>query len=140
MSQSKKSNTKPNTYVVVSSCPMDDKHDHLRFLGTFADPVAIGPFLTAGSSGNQTFQGEDHIASLAVGESSNTPFGSVTITVTALRTDGRTKAIYCQATGAAQTSKPKGASLTLLRCPVCGDWAEPADDDGHCSYECASGG
>lgn len=138
MSQSKRSS--PNTYVVVSSCPINDKQYNCRFLGAFTDPAAIGPFLTANSSGNQAFQGEDHIASLAVGESNHTPFGSVIIHVTALRTDGRTKTIYVTTVGATQTSKPKDAAITLKRCPICAEWCVPADDDGHCSYECASGG
>ena len=119
----------PNTYVVVSSCAGGD----LRVLGTFADAAAIGPFLAANSSGNQDFS----VSPLGVGETSHMPFGAVT----ALRTDGRTKTIYVTQTGAAQTSKPKEAAvLTLLRCPICMCWAEPADETGHCSYECATGG
>ena len=31
-------------------------------------------------------------------------------------------------------------TVVLEECPVCGIVAQPADDDGHCSYECASGG
>jgi hypothetical protein len=133
-SHSKKSS--PNTYVVVSSYAGAE----LRLLGTFTDAAAIGPYLTANSSGNQAFDGGD-VCSLGVGETCHTPFGAVTVHVTALRTDGRTKTIYVTPSGAAQTSKPKeGAPLILKCCPICVKWAEPADDDDHCSYECASGG
>jgi hypothetical protein len=155
MSQTTKSS--PNIYVVVSRAdPATTSNAYgYQFLGVFTDATAIAPFLTANSSGNQGFDGDwgnqstncvsqqGDVSSLTtVGDHLTTPFGAVTIHITALRTDGRTKTLYVLYNGRVQTTKPKdvNAPLVLKRCPMCAEWCEPADEDGHCSYECASGG
>jgi hypothetical protein len=140
--QTKKSS--PNTYVVVSHVtdPATTSNAYgYQFLGVFADATTIGPFLTNSSSGNQAFDGD--VSSLTtVGDHLSAPFGAVTIHITALRTDGRTKTLYVLYNGRVQTTNPKdvNAPIALQRCPMCSEWCEPADDTGHCSYECASGG
>jgi hypothetical protein len=116
MSQSQKSS--PNTYVVVSRLSSTDPAAGNPYgymlLGVFTDPAAIGPYLTANSSGNQPFAGEEDVASLAVGETNRSTFGEVTIYVTALRTDGRTKTIYVLFNGRAQTTKPVDVHAPLV--------------------------
>lgn len=125
----------PNTYVVISST---DGEDHQLLLVTH-DPATIGPFLTSSSSGNQKFSDG---GVLDAGATTHTPFGAVTIHITALRTDGRTKTLYVVSTGRVHTTNPKEfhCPLVLKRCSMCAKWCEPADDEGHCSYECATGG
>ena len=132
MSQSKN----PNTYVVVSRLSSTDPAAGNPYgymlLGTFADANAIGPFLVANSSGNQPFAGvrcnrtADDVCSLTVGETNRSTFGEVTIYVTALRTDGRTKTIYVLFNGRAQTTKPVDVHAPLVLHRHADGWsAEP---------------
>ena len=140
MSQSQKSS--PNTYVVVSRLSSTDPAAGNPYgymlLGTFADANAIGPFLVANSSGNQPFAGvrcnrtadcvsqQGDVCSLTVGETNRSTFGAVTIYVTALRTDGRTKTIYVLFNGHAQTTKPVDVHAPLVLHRHADGWsAEP---------------
>lgn len=121
-----------------------------RYLGAFPTVDDVIGHMNETSSGNQPFKGGALFKAFeSVEVVACNDFDPVIIFVASVTFTGRTKAIYVSidpdSAGdicTVSTTKLKDATYTfpITKCPICGVKCVAADDDGHCSYECASGG
>jgi hypothetical protein len=114
------------------------------YLGAFPTVDDVIGHMNDTSSGNKPFEGSA-LKNLSVGQIvACEDFSPVTIFVASVTFTGRTKAIYVSIDSGictVSTTKIKDATYTIpvSKCPMCGSKCVAADDDGHCSYECATG-
>jgi hypothetical protein len=131
-------------YIAVYFCPTDPIPiaDSSRFLGAFDSVEDLIDHMNETSSGNKPFVCTG-IRDLAVGETIVCKdFAPVEIHVTRLKITKKAKNIYISDTMTATTSKAGVTvihTVPLTTCPMCDKYGVAADDDGHCSYACATG-
>ena len=121
-----------------------------RYLGAFKTKEDVISHMNSTSSGNQPFVGQalldlNKVCEFAVAICHD--FDPIIIYVLEALFYSRTKAIYVkinEETGFITSDNIKISDATftipITKCPMCGTRCVAADDDGHCSYECASGG
>ncbi len=113
-----------------------------RYLGAFKSADDVISHMNETSSGNKPFVGSaltDLKPSTIV---ACKDFDPIVIFVASVAFTGRTKAIYVNVDSCTvDIRKIKDATYTIpiTVCPMCGNKCVAADDDGHCSYECATG-
>jgi hypothetical protein len=129
------------TYVAVYYCPAAGKESS-RFLGAFESIADLTDYMTETTTGDRPFVGAG-LADLTPG---NTivckDFDVVEIHVTLINLTKQAKNVYITDSMIATTSKAGKTILhtvPLTTCPMCGKYGVAADDDGHCSYACATG-
>ena len=139
-------------YLAFYYCPSDvaDIHTNSRYLGAFPSVDDVIGHMNETSSGNKPFKGGALFKAFQTVEVvACNDFDPVIIFVASVTFTGRTQAIYVSINPdsagdicTVSTTKMKNATYTIpiTKCPVCGSKCVAADDDGHCSYECASGG
>ena len=134
-----------------------------RYLGAFPTKEDVIGHMNETSSGNQPFKGGALFKAFSVRRQvaldaltrlqsvevvACNDFDPIIIFVASVTFTGRTKAIYVSidpdSTGEicrASITKMKNATYTIpiTKCPMCGTKCVAQDDDGHCSYECATG-
>ena len=120
-----------------------------RYLGAFPTVDDVIGHMNETSSGNKPFKGGALFKAFdAVEVVACNDFDPVIIFVASVTFTGRTQAIYVSidpdSAGdicTASTTKIKDATYTIpiTKCPMCGVKCVAADDDGHCSYACATG-
>jgi hypothetical protein len=132
------------TYVAVYYCPTDPIPiaESSRFLGAFDSAEDLVDHMNETSSGNKPFVCTG-IRDLKAGETIVCKdFAPVEIHVTRLKITKKAKNIYISDTMTATTSKAGVTvvhTVPLTHCPMCDKYGVAADDDGHCSYACATG-
>jgi hypothetical protein len=131
-----------------------------RYLGAFPSTDDVIGHMNETSSGNKPFKGGALFKAFNVSRQValtrlNTvevvacnDFDPIIIFVASVTFTGRTKAIYVSIDPdsaseicTASITKMKNATYTIpiAKCPMCSTKCVAADDDGHCSYECATG-
>jgi len=134
----------PEIYVAVYYCPSDPIPivEKSRFLGAFDSANDLIDHMNETSSGNKPFVGTG-IHDIKAGETIVCrDFDPVEIHVTLLKITKKAKNLYIDNTMTVTTSKSGVTvvhTIPLTTCPMCDKHGIAADDDGHCSYACATG-
>jgi hypothetical protein len=132
-----------SVYAVFYAFPTAPKPS-VTYLGAWPTADDAIDFMNAGSCMGGHPYSALKLADIPIGTSvTYSDFAPMSITVFHLPIHRQSKRLYVRESlpPAVSTTKIVGATETvaITDCPVCGHHGVAADDEGHCSYVCATG-